>query len=32
VVRTIRGFAWVALGIGFSVVIWIIYAMIFAYR
>jgi cytochrome b subunit of formate dehydrogenase len=32
VVRTIRGFAWIALSIGFSVVIWIIYAMLFAYR
>jgi len=32
VVRTIRGFAWVALAIGFSTVIWIIYAMVFAYR
>lgn len=32
VVRTIRGFAWVALSIGFSIVIWIIYAMVFAYK
>jgi hypothetical protein len=32
VVRTIRAFAWIALSIGFSVVIWIIYAMLFAYR
>ncbi len=32
VVRAIRGFAWVALSIGFSIVIWIIYAMLFAYR
>jgi cytochrome b subunit of formate dehydrogenase len=32
VVKTIRGFAWVALSIGFSIVIWIIYAMVFAYR
>jgi cytochrome b subunit of formate dehydrogenase len=32
VVRTIRGFAWVALSIGFCIVIWIIYAMIFAYK
>ncbi|HTR23345.1 MAG TPA: hypothetical protein VMI10_05130 [Terriglobales bacterium] len=32
VVRTIRGFAWIALSIGFSVVVWIIYAMLFAYR
>jgi len=32
VVRTIRVFAWTALGIGFSVIVWIIYAMLFAYR
>ena len=32
VVRVIRGFAWVALSVGFSIVVWIIYAMIFAYR
>jgi cytochrome b subunit of formate dehydrogenase len=32
VVKTIRVFAWMALGIGFSIVVWIIYAMIFAYR
>jgi hypothetical protein len=32
VVRTIRAFAWVALSIGFSIVVWIIYAMLFAYR
>ena len=32
VVRTIRAFAWIALGIGFSTVVWIIYAMLFAYR
>ncbi|MFY9673807.1 MAG: hypothetical protein WB817_04075 [Terriglobales bacterium] len=32
VVRTIRAFAWIALSIGFSVVVWIIYAMLFAYR
>jgi len=32
VVRTIRGFAWIALSIGFSIVIWIIYAMLFAYK
>jgi len=32
VVKAIRFFAWIALTIGFSVVIWIIYAMIFAYR
>ena len=32
VVRTIRVFAWMALGIGFSIIVWIIYAMLFAYR
>lgn len=32
VVRTIRVFAWIALSIGFGIVIWIIYAMLFAYR
>jgi cytochrome b subunit of formate dehydrogenase len=32
VVKTIRAFAWIALSIGFSIVIWIIYAMVFAYR
>ena len=32
VVKTIRVFAWIALGTGFSVVIWIVYAMLFAYR
>ncbi|MBZ5645756.1 MAG: hypothetical protein LAN37_00870 [Acidobacteriia bacterium] len=32
VVKTIRTFAWLALGVGFCVVVWIIYAMIFAYR
>lgn len=32
VVKAIRMFAWVALGIGFSVVVWIVYAMLFAYR
>lgn len=32
VVKTIRAFAWAALGMGFSIVIWIIYAMVFAYR
>ena len=32
VMRTIRGFAWLALSIGFSIVVWIIYAMLFAYR
>ena len=32
VVRTIRAFAWIALSIGFSIIVWIIYAMLFAYR
>jgi cytochrome b subunit of formate dehydrogenase len=32
VVRVIRAFAWIALTIGFSVVVWIIYAMLFAYK
>ncbi|MDR3748387.1 MAG: cytochrome b/b6 domain-containing protein [Acidobacteriota bacterium] len=32
VVKAIRAFAWIALTIGFIVVIWIIYAMLFAYR
>jgi hypothetical protein len=32
VVKAIRAFAWIALSIGFSIVIGIIYAMIFAYR
>lgn len=32
VIRTIRIFGWAALSIGFSIVIWIIYAMIFAYK
>jgi cytochrome b subunit of formate dehydrogenase len=32
VVRTIRAFAWTALALGFSIVVWIIYAMLFAYR
>ncbi|GAB4296056.1 MAG: hypothetical protein Kow0098_18960 [Ignavibacteriaceae bacterium] len=32
VIRAIRVFGWTALSIGFSIIIWIIYAMIFAYR
>lgn len=32
IIKAIRAFAWVALAIGFSVVVWIVYAMIFAYR
>jgi cytochrome b subunit of formate dehydrogenase len=32
VIRTIRAFAWTALGLGTMIVLWIIYAMVFAYR
>jgi hypothetical protein len=32
VTRTVRFFAWVALGTGFSLVLLIVYAMLFAYR
>jgi hypothetical protein len=32
VVKAVRVFAWIALATGFGIVIWIIYAMIFAYR
>ncbi len=32
VIRAVRIFGWIALTIGFSMVIWIVYAMIFAYR
>lgn len=32
VVKTVRTFAWTALALGFSIVVWIIYAMLFAYR
>jgi cytochrome b subunit of formate dehydrogenase len=32
VIKTIRVFAWIALALGFSMVIWIVYAMLFAYR
>jgi cytochrome b subunit of formate dehydrogenase len=32
VIKTIRAFAWAALGVGFFMVIWIVYAMLFAYR
>ena len=32
VIRAIRAFAWAALAVGFSIVLWIIYAMLFAYR
>jgi cytochrome b subunit of formate dehydrogenase len=32
VIRTIRAFAWTALAIGTLIVLWIVYAMVFAYR
>lgn len=32
VIKAFRAFAWIALAIGFSVVVWIVYAMVFAYR
>lgn len=32
VLRAVRVFGWTALAIGFSTVLWIIYAMLFAYR
>jgi cytochrome b subunit of formate dehydrogenase len=32
VIRAVKIFGWIALSIGFSVVLWIIYAMLFAYR
>jgi len=32
VIRTIRAFAWTALAVGFGMVIWIVYAMVFAYQ
>jgi len=32
VIQTIRAFAWAALTVGFFIVLWIIYAMLFAYR
>jgi len=32
VIRAVRAFAWAALAVGFSIVMWIIYAMLFAYR
>lgn len=32
VIRVIRIFGWIALTIGFSIVLWIIYAMVFAYQ
>jgi cytochrome b subunit of formate dehydrogenase len=32
VLRVIRAFAWTALSVGFGIVLWILYAMLFAYR
>ena len=32
VIRGIRIFGWIALCLGFSIIVWIIYAMIFAYK
>ena len=32
VLRAVKTFGWIALIVGFSIVIWIIYAMLFAYR
>jgi len=32
VLRVVRAFGWAALGVGFSIVLWIVYAMLFAYR
>ena len=32
VIKGIRFFAWIALSIGFCMVVWIVYAMVFAYR
>ena len=32
VVRTLRAFAWTALGLGLSIIVWIMYAMLFVYR
>jgi cytochrome b subunit of formate dehydrogenase len=32
VIKVIRAFAWTALCVGFSIVVWIIYAMLFAYQ
>jgi len=32
VIRTIRAFAWTALAVGSFMVLWIVYAMVFAYR
>jgi len=32
VIRTVRAFAWTALALGTLIILWIIYAMVFAYR
>ena len=32
VIRAVRTFGWVALSLGFGIIIWIIYAMVFVYR
>jgi len=32
VVRALRAFAWTALGLGLSIIVWIMYAMLFVYR
>jgi len=32
VTRAVRAFAWAALAVGFSIVVWIIYAVLFAYQ
>jgi cytochrome b subunit of formate dehydrogenase len=32
VIRAVRAFGWTALSVGFAIVIWIVYAMLFAYR
>lgn len=32
VIKAIKIFGWVALSLGFSIIVWVIYAMIFAYR
>jgi cytochrome b subunit of formate dehydrogenase len=32
VIRGIRAFAWAALGVGFGITVWIIYAMVFVYQ
>jgi hypothetical protein len=32
VIKAVRLFGWTALTIGFAIVVWILYAMLFAYR